>query len=125
MRVEAVVLDFDGLLADTESAWHRAEGAVFARRGLVFGDDERAACTGRSAGDMVGLLLDRFGLPADRALEVEAELLALVDLQTPQPPRVMPGAAELVRTLSGRVPLGIASNSSRASLVRRPARALP
>ena len=114
--VGAVVFDFDGLLADTESAWHRAEAALFAARGLRFGAAERAACTGRSAADVVAVLLHRFGLPADRGLEVEAELLAAVEAQAPQPPRAMPGAIELVRSLAGRVPLGIASNSSRPAL---------
>lgn len=110
------MFDFDGLLADTESAWHRAEAALFAARGLPFGPDERAECTGRSAEAVVDVLLRRFGLPVGRALELEAELLTAVDEQTPEPPRALPGAAELVRSLVGRVPLGIATNSSRAAL---------
>lgn len=39
-EVDAVVFDCDGLLAETESAWTRAETAIFREHGHDFGPEQ-------------------------------------------------------------------------------------
>lgn len=46
-RPAAVVFDVDGLLVDTEPCWTAAETELFARRGLRFGDEQKALLIGR------------------------------------------------------------------------------
>src|SRR5919109_1355894 len=47
-RFHAVIFDNDGLLLDTEAAWTRAEANLFARRGRVFGVENKRALIGTS-----------------------------------------------------------------------------
>jgi beta-phosphoglucomutase-like phosphatase (HAD superfamily) len=39
-HVDAVVIDCDGLLVDTETSWTRAETAIFAEHGHGFGPEQ-------------------------------------------------------------------------------------
>ncbi|PKA37121.1 HAD family hydrolase [Streptomyces sp. SM8] len=89
---EAVVFDCDGTLMDTERHWQDARSQVFRQFGLrpLPGFAERAK--GVHYGELTESLLTHF-----------MELVA-------DDPVTMPGAAEFVRRLSGRLPLAVASN---------------
>lgn len=111
--VSAVVFDCDGLLVDTEEPWHRAAAALLGARGVRAGRQHRALLTGRTLdgiGDDLAVLL------GEDPRSLVAELLDRRALQPARPPRAMPGALRLVHRLEGRVPLAVASNSSRAML---------
>ena len=86
---------------------------MFERYGRVFGAENKAALLGSSlpvAGRMFERLLDQPG----RATELAAELLALVAEVIGRGADPMPGAMDLVASLKGRIPLGVASNSPRS-----------
>jgi HAD superfamily hydrolase (TIGR01509 family) len=109
--LEAVVFDCDGLLLDTETHWTAAETRLFARYGKTFGRDHKLRMIGSSmqaAGEILEELLEQPG----RASEINAEMLELVEeaMVASEP---MPGAADLVAELRGRVPVALASNSWR------------
>ena len=111
----AVVFDCDGLLMDTETCWTVAETAVFARRGLGFGPEEKALLLGKSVPDAGRVLAERFNEPESAGAIVE-ELLGLVEGVIAEHARPLPGALEIVQALSGVLPMAVASNSSRRLL---------
>jgi HAD superfamily hydrolase (TIGR01509 family) len=111
--VAAVVFDCDGLLVDTEEPWHRAAAALLGARGLRHGRQHRALLTGRTLG---GIGTDLAVLLGEDPDSLVAELLDRRAQQPSRPPRAMPGALRLVHRLMDRVPLAVASNSSRPML---------
>ena len=114
-RPEGVVFDCDGLLVDTEPCWTVAESAVFADRGLPYGAAEKALLIGKSVPATVELMASLFGeVGNDDA--IMADVMGMVGQVIIGQAEPMPGAIELVRVLSGRIPLGVASNSPRVIL---------
>ncbi|MBK8460087.1 MAG: HAD family phosphatase [Micropruina sp.] len=110
MSVDGVVFDFDGLLADTETAWAVAEGALFVRRGRPFGEEHREIFIGMAVADAAQYMAGLFSEPAP-LIEDELRAEAARQLRRHAPP--MPGAVELIRALQGRKPVAIASNTPR------------
>lgn len=112
MPVDAVIFDCDGLLVETESAWTRAERALYSRWGVAFTLDHKRELVGK-AGPLAEATLVRH-LGADPALGPalmeELTALALAEIRRGAPP--MPGAPELVDGLRAMgTPVGVASNS--------------
>ena len=108
----AVVFDCDGLLVDTEPCWTVAETEVYARRGLTFGPAEKEFLLGRSieaVGEELAKTFDEPGQAA--AIGAELQLLTAEVIAAEAEP--MPGAHELVELIAARVPVAVASNSSR------------
>jgi HAD superfamily hydrolase (TIGR01509 family) len=117
-RFDAVVFDNDGLLLETEGAWTRAEQRLFARFGREFTIEDKRAILGKAgplAEQVLAELLDR---PDDGAeLFRDLEELAFEEIGRAAEPR--PGAVELIERLrADGMPLGLASNSSRAFVDR-------
>lgn len=114
----AVLFDNDGLLLDTESAWSRAERALFERRGREFTLQSKLELVGTSAEIAGGILAQRLDEPG-RAAELIRELDALVFEELEGGVEAMVGARELVAELHGRgVPLALVSNSPQAFIER-------
>lgn len=111
----AVVFDMDGLLLDTEHLWTQAEAELLERHGERFTAADHAATHGRSMAESVVIYAERLG-GLNPAL-LEAELLALMRAHYDTGPALRPGAEALVRSLVGRVRLGVASSTT-APLVR-------
>jgi HAD superfamily hydrolase (TIGR01509 family) len=109
-RFRAVVFDLDGLLVATEPAWAAAEAALLAHHGGVHLPEDLLETVGRSLDETVAVYARRMGIEAARLGDLREELveLFLAHLPTAVP---MPGAAALVRSLAGRLPLGVASSS--------------
>jgi HAD superfamily hydrolase (TIGR01509 family) len=114
-RPEGVVFDCDGLLVDTEPCWTVAESAVFAARGLPYGPAEKALFIGKSVPATVELMARFFG-EVGNDVAICAEVMSTVGDVIGGQAEPMPGALELVRALSGRMPIGVASNSPRVIL---------
>jgi HAD superfamily hydrolase (TIGR01509 family) len=104
---DAVVLDLDGVLVDSEERWDEARRELVAERGGPWKDDATHAMLGmRSA-----YVRDELGvdLPAERInAAVVDRLVAGYRRELP----LLPGAVEAVRALGARWPLGLASSSN-------------
>lgn len=111
-RPSGVVFDCDGLLLDTEPCWTVAETAVFATRGLPYGPEQKALFIGRSVPGSVELMASIFGEEGNEEA-ILAQLLDAIGDVIATSAEPMPGALELVELLSGRLPIGVASNSPR------------
>ncbi|HET8938036.1 MAG TPA: HAD family phosphatase [Polyangiales bacterium] len=111
-----MVFDCDGLLMDTEPCWTVAETALFARRGLPFGVEQKALVIGKSIPAASELLADLFGQQG-AASAIADELLTLVAEVVTAQAQVMPGASLLVELVKAAgLPFAVASNSPRALL---------
>lgn len=112
-RFRAVVFDMDGLLVATEPAWAAAEAELLARHGGVHLPEDHLETVGRSVDETVAVYARRMGLEAARISDLREELVELFLARLPAAVP-MPGAVDLVRSLAGRLPLGVASSSPRA-----------
>jgi HAD superfamily hydrolase (TIGR01509 family) len=58
-RVEAVILDMDGVLIDTEPAWRAAESAVFAGLGIPLSESDVLDSTGQPVEELIPIWRQR------------------------------------------------------------------
>jgi HAD superfamily hydrolase (TIGR01509 family) len=113
----AVILDLDGLLADTEPLWTESARRLLARRGLAYDAAIKVMTMGRHPIEVMGIYKEHFGLEGEPALLAAERVDILRELYQSEL-RAMPGAVELVRELAAdRVPMIVAS-SSPASLIQ-------
>jgi beta-phosphoglucomutase-like phosphatase (HAD superfamily) len=112
--VDAVVFDFDGVLADSEIWWREVRDEVAAARGRVLEPADHAACVGLNTAGWSALLVDRLGLPA---AEVEAAVVGgVVARYRDRPAPAIPGAIEAARGLVAGRRAAIASGAHPAIL---------
>jgi HAD superfamily hydrolase (TIGR01509 family) len=119
MLPEALLLDLDGTLIDSEQAHTRSIVQYFVRRGIELSDDEQAYVVGHAWQEIyeyldvharVGLSLTELQVEAVRFKEGQ---MSRGELEMP----VLPGAAELVeRVHEVGVPIAIVSGSCRAEI---------
>lgn len=113
MRLDAVVFDCDGLLAETEPGWTRAETALFAEHGFPFGPSEKQLLIGGTLQAAGTAMAEYFNTPG-RGPELAARLAELVWNELSAGSPALPGARDLVTKLRERgIPVAVASNSSR------------
>ncbi|MGV4924711.1 HAD family hydrolase [Streptomyces sp. BHT-5-2] len=116
--LQAVLLDLDGTLVDTEGFWWEAEAQVFARLGHVLDDSHREVVVGGPMSRSAGYLLRATG--ADIGLTELSTLLneafvARIGSGVP----LMPGARRLLSELAAhRVPTALVSASHRTIIER-------
>lgn len=114
--LDAVLMEFDGVLADTAAARCAALTFVLAEDGLELSDaDYREGCAGLSTADAVRAATERCGASID---ETGIELLALrVDrafsTHVGKGIMLVDGAREAVERLAARVRVGIVTRASR------------
>ncbi len=109
----AVVFDLDGVLLDSEQTWDDARRAYVAAHGGTWRDDATRAMMGMSSNEWSRYLHDELAVPdAPEAIsaDVAARVLAVYERELP----LLPHAAEAVRGLAERWPLGLASSSNRS-----------
>ena len=111
--VDAVVFDCDGLLAETEPAWTRAETAIFREHGHDFGPEQKQVLIGGTLASGGLAMADYFGLPgAGPALAARLAGLVWKELAAGTP--ALPGARDIGEILLRRgIPVAVASNSPR------------
>lgn len=107
---EAVVLDLDGLLIDSETACFETANEILSEFGHRVSSDDFAAFVGRSVDEFYAWLAQSFALPStvDDLIGQRGRIIASRYAQ----PVLMPGAAELVSRLAADgIPVAIASSS--------------
>ncbi|MGP3949021.1 HAD family hydrolase [Streptomyces sp. 7N604] len=116
--LQAVLLDMDGTLVDTEGFWWDAEVEIFAELGHELGEEHREVVVGgpmtRSASYLIHATGADITLPALSSL-LNARFEELVDRGVP----LMPGAARLLTELAAHeVPTALVSASHRRIIDR-------
>jgi HAD superfamily hydrolase (TIGR01509 family) len=111
--VDAVVFDCDGLLAETESAWTRAETTIFREHGHDFGPEQKQILIGGTLASGGEAMAEYFGLPGT-GKSLAARLADLVWRELAAGTPALPGARDMAELLLRRgIPIGVASNSPR------------
>ncbi|MFD4787392.1 HAD family hydrolase [Streptomyces sp. NPDC058459] len=105
----AVVFDCDGTLMDSERHWQEARGRAFRGFGLQAPPGFAEQAKGVHYADCGRLMAESVHKPELTADLTAALLQNFLELVADDPV-TMPGAVELVRLLSGRLPLAVASN---------------
>lgn len=109
----AVICDMDGVLTDSEPAFHTAVNDILSRYGKSVGLDEYRQFIGMATPAMWTRMIALKGLPAtlDEILDAYEQPL-MARLREPRPP--LPGAPELIYELKrGGVPVGLCTASYR------------
>lgn len=112
--IEALVLDFDGLILDTETPFRRSWEAIYERHGLTVSPADWAGLIGSSADppEAYALLERHLGRPVDRTGIRERRMAYELELLKRE--QVLPGVRELVADARARgLRLAIASSSER------------
>jgi sugar-phosphatase len=119
LPIEAVVLDMDGLLIDTEPVWREAEAAVFADLGIELTDEELLGTTGQTIDAVIPVWREREPdhdgeTPRLTDAEVEARIVDLVAAHVRAEGEPMPGVVQAIALLQRLgLHLAIASSSPR------------
>jgi HAD superfamily hydrolase (TIGR01509 family) len=115
---QAVLLDMDGTLVDTEGVWWDVEVEVFAELGHTLADNHREVVVGGPMTRSAGYLIEATGAEitiAELAPRLNAAFLARIDRGV----TLMPGAERLLRELNHhRVPTALVSASHRSVVDR-------
>jgi len=119
MRLQAVVFDFDGVIADTEPLHLVALQRVFAERNLSLTRDEYFdRYLGYDDATLLAELLRDRGLtmaPEHRRAVLAEKARHYHRLIADSPP-IMPGVADRIRAWSERVPIAVASGALREEI---------
>lgn len=110
-RPRALVFDMDGLLVDSEPLWHEVEKEFIAARGGVWTYELAMQCTGMGIGPAIRLMGQTCGFEVDEerdVAEMEDRFVARIDELC-----LKPGARGFLDAARGRLPLGLASSSTR------------
>jgi HAD superfamily hydrolase (TIGR01509 family) len=108
--IEAVIFDLDGVLIDSEPVWEQVRRQVVAEHGGRWAPDTQQRLMGMSTPEWARYLSQDLGvaLPADR---VAALVIEHMRSRYASALPLMAGAAQAVRRLAARWPLGLASSS--------------
>jgi HAD superfamily hydrolase (TIGR01509 family) len=108
--IEAVVFDLDGVLIDSEPVWEQVRRRVVAELGGTWAPDAQRKIMGMSTPEWARYLSEDLGAgltPPQLAGLVIGRMADSFNEHVP----LLPGAAEAVRRLAARWPLGIASSA--------------
>ncbi len=110
--IEAVVFDLDGVLLHSEEVWDAVREAYVRERGGRYDEVVQRAMMGMSSPEWSRYLHEQAGVP-DAPEEINAEVVRRMLASYREHLPLIDGAAEAVRRVAGRYPLGLASSSNR------------
>ncbi|WP_086838320.1 HAD family hydrolase [Amycolatopsis kentuckyensis] len=108
--MDAVIFDLDGVLVDSERIWDEVRRAVVAEHGGTWREEATRAQQGMSTPEWARYLVEELGArttPAEIATLVVKRMAARYAAEPP----LIPGAVDVVRQVSARWPVAIASSS--------------
>ncbi len=109
-----IVFDMDGVLVDSEELSWASWAEVLAPYGVEVTSDDRASLTGRTAEACHAAFGERAELPAYE--EFAKEIAAVVHAALESRLQAFEDAVDTLEVLAGRVPMAVASSSTRARL---------
>ena len=110
--IDAVVFDLDGVLVDSEHVWDEARMELASERGRPWHDQASRDMMGMSSLEWSRYMHDVIGLE-DPPAEISAEVVRRLEEIYRRGLPLIDGAAEAVKRLAARWPLGLASSSNR------------
>jgi HAD superfamily hydrolase (TIGR01509 family) len=110
--IEAVVFDLDGLLLDSEQVWDEVRERLARERGGRWTARAQRDMMGMSSPEWSRYMHDVVGLKETPA-EINAEVVRRMEAVYRERLPLIDGAAEAVKRLAERWPLGLASSSNR------------
>ncbi len=108
--IEAVVFDLDGVLIDSEPVWEQVRRRVVAELGGTWAPDAQRKIMGMSTPEWARYLSEDLGAGLTPPQVADLVIGRMADSFREHVP-LLPGAAEAVRRLAARWPLGIASSA--------------
>ena len=108
--IKAVVFDLDGVLIDSEPVWEQVRRGLVTERGGHWAADAQRRLMGMSTPEWARYLSEDLGVglpPGEVAALVTERMAARYREHIP----LLPGAADAVRRLAARWPLGLASSA--------------
>ncbi len=111
--MRAVVFDMDGVLISSEEIWDEVREGLSAELGGSWSPSAHRDMMGMSTPEWSGYMHDALGVPLAPGA-IAAEVVERLIARYRQTAPFIPGAAEAVRALAARYPLGLASSSSRS-----------
>lgn len=113
MALAAVVFDLDGVLVDSEHLWEENWVAYAARHRTEWTAEDTASVQGMSAPEWAAYLAERSGT-RESAVDVERAVVdgMIAAIEAGEAP-LLPGAGEMVREVSAKVPVALASSAAR------------
>ena len=112
MTVEAVIFDLDGVLVDSEQVWDEVRERLARELGGRWHPGAQRDMMGMSSIEWSRYMSDELGVPLSPE-EVSADVVRRVEERYRRELPLLPGAAEAVRRIADRWPLGLASSSNR------------
>lgn len=109
---DAVILDLDGVLLDSEQRWNEVKEQLVRETGGTWRDEAPQVMMGMSSPEWSAYLAGDLGVPME-AGEISREVVRRMDESYARDLPLLPGAVSAVRALAGRWPLGLASSSNR------------
>lgn len=110
--IEAVAFDLDGVLVDSEQVWDAARRELVAQRGGRWRESAATDMLGMSSRQWPLYLRDELGVDLEPR-EISDTVVARVEALYRERLPLLPGAAEAVRRIGARWPLGLATSSNR------------
>lgn len=111
-KIEAIIFDMDGTLVNTEPLHCKAWLHVLRKRGLHYDENWFSQWIGKADRFLAQGVIEERGLDlAPRILQLEKEVLfhSLAEKET----QIFPGLSDLLAAVKSRLPMAIATNSSR------------
>jgi HAD superfamily hydrolase (TIGR01509 family) len=108
----AVIFDLDGVLMDSEQRWNGAKEELVRESGGRWRDEAPSVMMGMSSPEWSAYLRDSLGVPMD-VDAISRDVVRRMEEGYRRSLPLLPGAAEAVRALADRWPLGLASSSNR------------
>ncbi|MEV6619470.1 HAD family phosphatase [Amycolatopsis sp. NPDC051106] len=108
--MDAVIFDLDGVLVDSERIWDEVRRAVVAEHGGTWLPEATRAQQGMSTPEWARYLVEELGARLSPP-EIATLVVKRMAARYAEEPPLIPGAVDVVRQVSARWPVAIASSS--------------